>query len=361
MNASDVFEHARRLIDNFRDYEGAAEALRWAQELEPENAQVLWLLATTLVKIGEHEDAREILLGLAPDVDDADEVGEHALARAACFDFEGAVRLLTHALERDPTNPTLYARRGLIQFHASDYDQAANDLVRAAIVGEYGLTLGGGDFKVLFGGFKRIKDEGSRTNSLLLIDAWASLMKGKPRRTLALLGRLPRDARGSWQAIGLRAACSRKRDDKRAKEREKEFVAKALEAAPEEVSLLVLRLRDLSPLEVEEQRLVLDRILRRAPNWFGGLYEATSLANRLRDYAAALIWADRALEVYPDSPDSLACRAEAQVGRHDFAAALVDLDAALEIYEQDSDEVSQIKNAQCSREPRPSPVPPAGH
>jgi tetratricopeptide (TPR) repeat protein len=347
LSARDLVEVARDLIEGRADLDHAARVLRWAAELEP-CEETLLLLASVLTKTGAHEEARKVLEPL-PDAEDPEQMNVRAIALAGCLDTSRAITTLTEALLCQPDDYRLWANRGLVRFYACDYDEAANDLVRALVVQDHDwfadLRFSGGepgllDFDVVLKGFERIRTEAGPQHAVAfaLIDAWARIVESEPKRATKLLDKLPAAAKRTWPVLALRAVIANVEarklpHEKRGRlEREHEKLrVEAWKAKPDDLALLVsmkhLRWRDDTHAVAE-----LDAILRQASRWLSGWVQVARGKYWIRDFDGAVACAERALEIEPASWEALETLADALVKKGEYERALRALDAIVEAY-----------------------------
>src|SRR5579871_2048325 len=159
-------EVAERLRDDYGAEEEALAVLRWAAEIAPDDEDVIGLLAMTLVRLEQYEEARRLLASL-PESGSSDTLNARAIAQAASFDLPGAVATLDRAISIDPGAAYMYGNRGLFKFHDGAYHEAALDLVRPVVISDGMFNqaeLGSrrpelGDFRAILGGYKRIREE----------------------------------------------------------------------------------------------------------------------------------------------------------------------------------------------------------
>ncbi len=343
MKAIEMIRLARWLMDeDHHAFEQAVTVLRWATELEPGRFDAQCLLAHALVKTGGDEEARAILEKLEP-AEEPEMLAVWALACAACFDMKGAMTAIGRALEVDPEDWRLYANRGLVHFNAGDYDQAAADLVRASLLGplhfsrwELERTLGVGDFRILFAGFKKIRDEVGASAAFGLIDAWIHLWNGEPDKALALLNKLPAGEKTRWEVLALKASCVRAKSKIGSTDglkREAKLVLEALAKNPDDLALLVRSTKVFGLKTPEDELAAYVKILRSAPDWWEALVHVTRMALHMRRPFFALPYAERAVELFPESPDALRDRARVYSKTGRVADAIADYDTLVASYE----------------------------
>jgi len=321
MNAEEMIELSRLLMEDWHLYEEASIVLRWARELFPEEEGVTALLVEALTKSGQDEAARKLSNEIPPP-DDTDDLVTHALAQAAAFDHTKAIEFLGRAIALSPGEERLYSRRGLIRFGMGAYDEAGHDLVRALAIGLW-TPKPEPDFAPLLRGFKKIRSEVEGDPlGFRLIDVWAKLSTKKVHAAKALLAKIKED---HWAVHALRAVAAGRHLSV-----EKKHLKLAMAKGPDEITLYLRYVRaDHDDFPSQEQ------IVRLAPDWAQARVDAASACLRARQLDKALEHAEAAVEKFPELYIAIKVRADVLAKRHEFERALADYDDLVDSFDDE--------------------------